>query len=275
MIEVPALALVARLVAPHVDLFSIGTNDLAQYTLAAERGNAAVAHLADPLHPAVLRLIAGISEAAGPGVRVAVCGEVGGEPAATPLLVGLGVHELSMSPPAIPAVKEAVRSLSATGARALAALTLDQHSAAGVRTLLDSSGSTRGRPSCVGRWPWGDAKAWLIDRPVRPASSGSGRRRRRHVWRSQSEPEPRCSVRGRVAAPSPAVTSGTARPGRWPDQVGLGQAVGPALAAAQRRGDHLVELLRLLAVDDPTTLERIADRSRERRPRIGGPPHRK
>ncbi len=142
MIEVPALALVARLVAPHVDLFSIGTNDLAQYTLAAERGNAAVAHLADPLHPAVLRLIAGISEAAGPGVRVAVCGEVGGEPAATPLLVGLGVHELSMSPPAIPAVKEAVRSLSATGARALAALTLDQHSAAGVRTLLDSSGST-------------------------------------------------------------------------------------------------------------------------------------
>jgi multiphosphoryl transfer protein len=137
MIEVPALALAARAVAPHVDLFSVGTNDLTQYTLAAERGNAAVAHLADPLHPAVLRLIAAVTEAAGSRVRVAVCGEVGGEPAATPLLVGLGVHELSMSPPAIPAVKDAVRSLSATEARARAGLALDQHSAAGVRALLD------------------------------------------------------------------------------------------------------------------------------------------
>jgi phosphocarrier protein FPr len=137
MIEVPALALAARAVAPHVDLLSIGTNDLTQYTLAAERGNATVAHLADPLHPAVLRLIANVTDAATPRVRVAVCGEIGSEPAATPLLVGLGVHELSMSPPAIPAVKDAVRSLSATDAQALARVALDRHSAAGVRALLE------------------------------------------------------------------------------------------------------------------------------------------
>jgi phosphoenolpyruvate-protein phosphotransferase/dihydroxyacetone kinase phosphotransfer subunit len=137
MVEVPALALAARAVAPHVDLFSIGTNDLTQYTLAAERGNATVAHLADPLHPAVLRLIANVTHAATPRVRVAVCGEIGSEPAATPLLVGLGVHELSMSPPAIPAVKDTVRSLSATEAQALARVALDQHTAAGVRALLE------------------------------------------------------------------------------------------------------------------------------------------
>ena len=137
MIEVPALALTARALAPHVDLFSIGTNDLAQYTLAAERGNAAVNHLADPLHPAVLRLIAAVTEAAGSRVRVALCGEIGSEAAAAPVLVGLGVHELSMSPPAIPVIKDAVRSLSATEARALARRAIDQHSAAAVRALLD------------------------------------------------------------------------------------------------------------------------------------------
>ena len=142
MIEVPALALTARALAPHVDLFSIGTNDLAQYTLAAERGNAAVIHLADPLHPAVLRLVAAVTEAAGARVRVALCGEIGSEAAAAPLLVGLGVHELSMSPPAIPAIKDAVRSLSATEARALARRAIDQYSAAGVRALLDPPHST-------------------------------------------------------------------------------------------------------------------------------------
>jgi phosphocarrier protein FPr len=137
MVEVPALALHARAVAPHVDFFSIGSNDLAQYTLAVERGNAAVAHLADPLDPAMLGLIATVTEAAGPHMRVAVCGEVAGDPAATPLLVGLGVRELSMSPPAIAAVKHAVRSLSATESRALATRALGQQSARAVRALLD------------------------------------------------------------------------------------------------------------------------------------------
>jgi len=136
MVEVPAIALQARAVAPHVDFFSVGSNDLTQYTLAAERGNAAVAHLADPLHPAVLRLIAEVAEAAGSRVRVAVCGEIAGDPAATPLLVGLGVRELSMSPPAIPAVKDAVRSIGANDAHGLARRALDQHSAADVRAQL-------------------------------------------------------------------------------------------------------------------------------------------
>jgi multiphosphoryl transfer protein len=137
MVEVPAIALQAQAVAPHVDFFSIGSNDLTQYTLAAERGNAAVAHLADPLDPSVLRLIAGVVEAAGSQARVSVCGELAGDAAATAVLVGLGVRELSMSPPAIPAVKDAVRSLSASDAEALADLALDQHSARGVRALLD------------------------------------------------------------------------------------------------------------------------------------------
>lgn len=137
MVEVPAIALQAQAVAPHVDFFSIGSNDLTQYTLAAERGNAAVAHLADPLDPSVLRLIAGVVEAAGSQARVSVCGELAGDAAATAVLVGLGVRELSMSPPAIPAVKDAVRSLSASDAEALAELALDQHSARGVRALLD------------------------------------------------------------------------------------------------------------------------------------------
>jgi multiphosphoryl transfer protein len=84
----------------------------------------------------VLRLVAAVTEAAGSGVRVALCGEIGSEAAATPLLVGLGVHELSMSPPAIPAIKDAIRSFSATEARAVARRAIDQNTAAGVRALL-------------------------------------------------------------------------------------------------------------------------------------------
>ena len=97
MVEVPALALHARAAAALVDLFSIGTNDLTQYTLAAERGNAAVARLADPLDPAVLRLIAAITDAAGATTRVAVCGEIAADPDAAAVLIGLGVDELSMA----------------------------------------------------------------------------------------------------------------------------------------------------------------------------------
>jgi multiphosphoryl transfer protein len=142
MVEVPAIALLARAIAPHVDFFSIGSNDLTQYTLAAERGNAAVARLADPLHPAVLELIARVVAAAGSRARVSVCGELAGDSAATAVLVGLGVRELSMSPPSIPAVKDAVRSLSASETEALADLALDQHAASGVRALLDRRHTT-------------------------------------------------------------------------------------------------------------------------------------
>ena len=113
MAEVPAFALHARAAVPLVDLISIGTNDLTQYTLAAERGNADVAALADPLDPAVLHLISEVANAATARARVAVCGEIAADPAAAALLIGLGVHELSMTPRAIPAVKDAIRSMSA------------------------------------------------------------------------------------------------------------------------------------------------------------------
>jgi multiphosphoryl transfer protein len=136
MAEVPAFALHARAAAPLVDLISIGTNDLSQYTLAAERGNAAVAALADPLDPAVLFLISEVANAATARTRVAVCGEIASDPTAAALLIGLGVRELSMTPRAVPAVKDAIRSLSANKAKQLAALALHRDSAASVRALL-------------------------------------------------------------------------------------------------------------------------------------------
>ena len=109
MVEVPAAALAADAFAPEVDFFSIGTNDLVQYTMAAERGNEAVAGLADGLHPAVLRLIRSVAAVAeAHGKWVGVCGELAADPLAVPVLVGLGVSELSVNPPAIPATKEAV-----------------------------------------------------------------------------------------------------------------------------------------------------------------------
>ncbi len=137
MLEVPSAALLAERIAPVASFFSVGTNDLTQYTLAAERGNAGVAALADPLHPAVLRLIAHTCEAAdAAGSTVAVCGEVAGDPAAVPLLLGLGVRELSMSAVRIAAAKQAVRSTDMAAARSLAQSALDAGSTAAVRALL-------------------------------------------------------------------------------------------------------------------------------------------
>ena len=137
MLEVPSAALVAEHLAPLVDFFSVGTNDLTQYAMAAERGNSAVAALADPLHPAVLRLIGrAASAAAAAGRPVAVCGEVAGDRLAVPLLVGLGVRELSMSPALIPAAKQAVRATDARAAGHLAEAALAAESAATVRRLL-------------------------------------------------------------------------------------------------------------------------------------------
>jgi phosphocarrier protein FPr len=136
MAEVPAFALRARAAVPLVDLISVGTNDLTQYTTASERGNASVAALADALDPAVLRLVAEVAQAAGSATRVAVCGEVAAEPAAAALLIGLGVRELSVHPRAIPAVKDALRSLSLIEAQHLAGLALHRDSAQSVRALL-------------------------------------------------------------------------------------------------------------------------------------------
>jgi multiphosphoryl transfer protein len=121
MVEVPALALQAAKFAPHVDFFSIGTNDLAQYTMAAERGNAALAGLLDASLAPVLALIAVVTEAAAEHGRwVGVCGELAGEPEAAVLLAGLGVRELSMAASRIPAVKAALRETDTEAATAAA-----------------------------------------------------------------------------------------------------------------------------------------------------------
>jgi phosphocarrier protein FPr len=136
MIEVPAAALAAGHLAAEVDFFSVGTNDLTQYTLAADRGNALVARIADPLHPAVLRLIDMAAEAAAErGAWTGVCGELAGDPNATAILVGLGVRELSMGSPAIPLVKEAVRAVDLAHARVLASASMIAASAEEVRRL--------------------------------------------------------------------------------------------------------------------------------------------
>ncbi|MCL6516475.1 phosphoenolpyruvate--protein phosphotransferase [Alicyclobacillus sp.] len=118
MVETPAAALTADLLAREVDFFSIGTNDLTQYTLAADRGNADVAHLYDPLHPAVLRLIRMTCDAAeNAGIPVGMCGEMAGDAALTELLIGLGLQELSMSSAFVALVKERVRGVDAGRAR--------------------------------------------------------------------------------------------------------------------------------------------------------------
>jgi multiphosphoryl transfer protein len=136
MVEVPAAALAAAHLAAEVDFFSVGTNDLTQYTLAADRGNALVAPLAEPLHPAVLRLIGMAADAASAhGAWTGICGELAGDPVATPILLGLGVRELSMGAPAIPLVKDAVRAVHLDQARALASAAVAAATAEEVRTL--------------------------------------------------------------------------------------------------------------------------------------------
>lgn len=134
MIEVPAAALMADAFAPEVDFFSIGTNDLTQYTLAMDRMHPTLATKSDGLHPAVLRLIAKTVEAAhAAGKWVGICGELGADPHAVPILVGLGVDELSVSVPAIPAVKAQVRALNHAEAQQLAQAALKCRTAAEVR----------------------------------------------------------------------------------------------------------------------------------------------
>jgi phosphoenolpyruvate-protein phosphotransferase len=137
MIEVPAAALAAHALAREADFFSVGTNDLTQYTLACDRGNSLVAGLYQPLEPAVLRLIRMACDAAhAHGRHVAVCGELGGDPRATPLLIGLGVDELSCAPAALPLVRAAIRATNAAAARELAEQALAAAGADEVRALL-------------------------------------------------------------------------------------------------------------------------------------------
>ncbi len=139
MVEIPAAAMLAHALAPEVDFFSIGTNDLTQYTLAAERGNAAVAHLQDALHPAVLIQIRQTVQAAGAhGKWVGVCGELAGDPEAIPILIGLGVKELSMASGSIPKAKQIIRALNSAEANQIAGHVLALSTAEAVRQFMQS-----------------------------------------------------------------------------------------------------------------------------------------
>ncbi len=121
MIEVPSAAILADVLAREVDFFSIGTNDLVQYTLAADRNNENVAGLYNPADPAVLRLIRGVCDAARrENVAVNVCGEMSGETMFVPLLVGLGLRQLSVTPRKIPEIKRAIRNLTVADAERVA-----------------------------------------------------------------------------------------------------------------------------------------------------------
>jgi phosphoenolpyruvate-protein phosphotransferase len=145
MVEIPSAALMADLIAPEVDFFSIGTNDLIQYTMACDRVNEKVAYLYDPLHPAVLRLIRQVIEAAhGAGKWVGMCGEMASDLEAVPLLLGLGLDEFSMNAPVIPLAKELLGSLTLAQAQRIAQEALAKSSAVEVRAYLGSLGLVRG-----------------------------------------------------------------------------------------------------------------------------------
>ena len=136
MIEVPSAALMADELAKQVEFFSIGTNDLTQYTLAMDRGHPALAKQADGLHPAVLRLIHKTVQAAeANGKWVGVCGGVAGEPLGAAILTGLGVRELSVSIPSVAAVKAKLRTLSLVQVKDLAQRALACPNAQAVRAL--------------------------------------------------------------------------------------------------------------------------------------------
>jgi phosphocarrier protein FPr/phosphocarrier protein len=145
MVETPAAALGAGLILREADFLSIGSNDLTQYTLAMDRGHAELASRIDALHPAVLQLIAA-SAAAGTaaGKIVAVCGGVAADPIAVPLLIGLGVRELSVVPAAVPGIKRLIRSLTIAACASLAARCLRLESAAEVRALVAQATSPSG-----------------------------------------------------------------------------------------------------------------------------------
>ena len=151
MIEVPAAALVVDSLAPEVDFFSIGTNDLVQYTIAADRTNAALADLATPDQPAVLRLIGMVCRAAEPfGRPVGVCGEAAADPVIASLLAGLGVTELSVAPRSVAAIRAAVAAFDPETVRGLADEALQAPTVARVREIASAGSARKGAPIAEG-----------------------------------------------------------------------------------------------------------------------------
>jgi phosphocarrier protein FPr len=140
MIETPASAVMADRIAAVADFVSIGTNDLTQYTLAMDRGHPELAARLDALHPAVLRLISRTVDAANThSRRAAVCGGLASDPVAAPILIGLGVHELSVVPSVVPRLKALIGSLSLQQCIELARQALEQETAEDVRALAVKS----------------------------------------------------------------------------------------------------------------------------------------
>ena len=137
MIEMPSAALTADLLAKECDFFSIGTNDLIQYTMAVDRVNEYVSYLYEPLHPSLIRLIGGVAAAAkAANIPVTVCGEMAGEPMIAPVLVGLGIRELSMSAVSMGEVKAAIREMTASDTEALVTKCRELPTASDVRAIV-------------------------------------------------------------------------------------------------------------------------------------------
>ncbi|MDI1250778.1 MAG: phosphoenolpyruvate--protein phosphotransferase [Lacunisphaera sp.] len=139
MIEIPSAAIAGDVLAEKCDFFSIGTNDLIQYLLAIDRGNNRIAHLYDPAHPAVIRILKLIVDTGhAKKIKVSVCGEMAGDPLFAPLLLGLGVDELSMTPTLMPAVKFLIRAMKMSDARELAVAALAQTDPAKTYALIEA-----------------------------------------------------------------------------------------------------------------------------------------
>ena len=138
MIEVPSAAVIADMLAREADFFSIGTNDLIQYSMAVDRGNEKVAYLYEPLHPAILRLIRSVIAAGHEnGIPVCVCGEMAADPMVAIILIGMGIDELSMSSVSVPSVKKVIRSIHLTEAKVLVEEILGQSTIEGVKRLVE------------------------------------------------------------------------------------------------------------------------------------------
>ena len=137
MIEIPSAALTCDILAPEVDFFSIGTNDLIQYALAVDRINEKIAYLYEPAHPAVLRLLRTIIETGhSKKIWVGICGEMAGDPVMTPVLIGLGLDEISTSPVLIPEIKKIARLLTYSEAQEIAQYVLSLRSGTEVMSFL-------------------------------------------------------------------------------------------------------------------------------------------